>query len=194
MDFQLTHAFEVLERTPSTFRALLGGLPEAWTAPNEGPETFSAFDNVGHLVHLERTDWVPRARIILAQGAERRFSPVDRFAQLHESQGKSMAELLDEFARLRAGNLEVVRGWRPRTSGAGARGRAPGAGHRHPPAAAGHLGGARPGARGADGARDGQAVPRRGRARGARTCPCWTGRAAMCIRSTPRDGAVPQSS
>jgi hypothetical protein len=111
MDFQLTHAIEVLERTPSTFRALLGGLPEAWTAANEGPETFSAFDNVGHLVHLERTDWVPRARIILAQGAERRFSPVDRFAQKHESQGKSLAQLLDEFARLRAGNLEIVRGW-----------------------------------------------------------------------------------
>ena len=110
MQFQLTHAFEVLERTPATFRALLGGLPEAWTSPNEGPDTFSAFDNVGHLIHGERTDWIPRARIILAQGPNRRFEPYDRFAQYHESRGKSVAELLDEFARLRAENLITLRG------------------------------------------------------------------------------------
>ena len=113
MEFDLTRALEVLERTPSVFRALLGGVSDAWTAPNEGPETFSAFDNVGHLVHLERTDWIPRARIILAQGADRTFAPVDRFAQLRESQGKTMAELLDEFARLRADNLQTLRGWNP---------------------------------------------------------------------------------
>ncbi|HEV3050047.1 MAG TPA: DinB family protein [Longimicrobium sp.] len=111
MEFDLTRALEVLERTPATFRALLGGVSEAWTAPNEGPETFSAFDNVGHLVHLERTDWIPRARIILAQGADRTFAPVDRFAQFRESQGKAMAELLDDFARLRAENLQTLRGW-----------------------------------------------------------------------------------
>lgn len=111
MEFDLARALEVLERTPATFRALLGGVSEAWTAPNEGPETFSAFDNVGHLVHLERTDWIPRARIILAQGADRTFAPVDRFAQFRESQGKTMAELLDEFARLRAENLQTLRGW-----------------------------------------------------------------------------------
>ena len=113
MEFDLTRALEVLERTPSVFRALLGGVSDAWTTPNEGPETFSAFDNVGHLVHLERTDWIPRARIILAQGADRTFAPVDRFAQLRESQGKTMAELLDEFARLRADNLQTLRGWNP---------------------------------------------------------------------------------
>jgi hypothetical protein len=112
MEFQLAHAQEVLERTPFTFRALLGGLPDAWTAPNEGPDTFSAFDNVGHLVHGERTDWIPRARIILAQGTNRRFEPYDRFAQYRESEGKTMAELLDEFARLRAENLATLRGWR----------------------------------------------------------------------------------
>jgi hypothetical protein len=111
MHFQLTRAIEVLERTPATFRALLGGLPEAWTAPNEGPDTFSAFDNVGHLIHGERTDWIPRARIILAQAPNRRFEPYDRFAQYGESQGKSMADLLDEFARLRAENLATLRGW-----------------------------------------------------------------------------------
>ncbi|MGZ8378264.1 MAG: DinB family protein, partial [Gemmatirosa sp.] len=112
MDYQLTHALEVLERTPATFRAMLGGLSEVWTAPNEGPDTFSAFDNVGHLIHGERTDWIPRARVILAQGASRRFEPYDRFAQYRESEGKTMAELLDEFARLRAGSLDTLRGWR----------------------------------------------------------------------------------
>jgi hypothetical protein len=111
MQLQLIHALEVLECTPATFRALLGGLSEAWTAPNEGPDTFSAFDNVGHLIHGERTDWIPRARMILAQGPNRRFEPYDRFAQYRESQGKSTAELLDEFARLRAENLITLRGW-----------------------------------------------------------------------------------
>lgn len=111
MDFDLDRALEVLERTPAVFRALLAGVSEAWTAPNEGPETFSAFDNLGHLVHLERTDWIPRARIILAQGPERTFQPVDRFAQYRESQGKTVADLLDEFARLRAENLATLRGW-----------------------------------------------------------------------------------
>lgn len=112
MELELPHAIAVLERTPATFRAMLGGLPDAWTLPNEGPETFSARDNVGHLVHLERTDWIPRARIILEQGPDRRFPPVDRFAHARESAGKPLAELLDEFARLRAENLAVLRGWR----------------------------------------------------------------------------------
>jgi hypothetical protein len=111
MQFQLTDALEVLERTPQTFRALLAGLTDAWTAPNEGPETFSAFDNLGHLIHGERTDWIPRARIILAQGPNRRFVPFDRFAQYRESQGKSLANLLDEFEGLRAENLATLRGW-----------------------------------------------------------------------------------
>jgi hypothetical protein len=111
VQFQLALGLEVLERTPATFRALLGGLPEPWTAPNEGPDTFSAFDNVGHLIHGERTDWIPRARIILAQGAARRFEPFDRFAQYRDSKGKSLAGLLDEFASLRRDNLEVLRSW-----------------------------------------------------------------------------------
>ena len=112
MELQLPHALEVLERTPATFRALLGGLPEAWTAPNEGPDTFSPFDNVGHLIHGERADWIARARIILAQGDDRRFAPYDRFAQFHESQGKSLGDLLDEYAALRAENLTTLQEWR----------------------------------------------------------------------------------
>ena len=111
MDFQLPHALAVLECTPGTLHALLGGLPDAWTTANEGPGTFSAFDNVGHLIHGERTDWIPRARIILAQGASRRFEPYDRFAQYRESEGKTLPMLLDEFATLRAANLATLRGW-----------------------------------------------------------------------------------
>ncbi len=112
MQFQLSDALEVLERTPATFRALLGGMSEVWTAPNEGPETFSAFDNVGHLIHGERTDWIARAQLILAQGPRRRFAPFDRFAQFRENQGKTLDELLDDFARLRAESLSTLAGWR----------------------------------------------------------------------------------
>ena len=111
MDFSLPSAVAVLERTPAVFFALLAGLPDDWTAPDEGPETFSAFDNVGHLIHGERTDWIPRARLILAQGESRTFEPFDRFAQQRESAGKSLGELLDEFARLRAENLATLGGW-----------------------------------------------------------------------------------
>ena len=111
MSFQLGEAIVVLERTPGALRALLSGLPEDWTNCNEGPDTFSPFDNVGHLIHGERTDWIPRARIILAQGPSRRFEPYDRFAQVRESAGKSLAQLLDEFAELRKTNLDTLRGW-----------------------------------------------------------------------------------
>jgi hypothetical protein len=111
MHFELFAALEILERTPRIFRAFLGGLSEAWTAPNEGPETFSAFDNLGHLVHGEKTDWIPRAQLILEEGANRRFEPFDRFAQIDESRGKSVDALLDEFSSLRASNLVTLRAW-----------------------------------------------------------------------------------
>jgi hypothetical protein len=80
MSFQLIEAIAVLERTPATFRALLDGLPDTWTMSNEGPDTFSPCDNVAHLIHGERTDWIPRARIILTQGASRRFLRYDGLA------------------------------------------------------------------------------------------------------------------
>lgn len=111
MDFDLSAGIAILERTPHTLRAMLGGLPAAWTDATEGPETWSPYVIVGHLVHGERADWITRAKIILAQGPERRFAPFDRFAQFHESQGKSLADLLDEFARLRAENLATLAGW-----------------------------------------------------------------------------------
>jgi len=111
MSFQLNEALAVLERTPATFHALLSGLPESWTTCDEGPDTFTPFDNIGHLLHAERTDWVPRAEIILKQGADRRFEPYDRFAQFRESAGKTMAQLLEQFAHQRAENIATVRSW-----------------------------------------------------------------------------------
>ena len=111
MTFDVSTGIAVLERTPAAFRALLAGLPPAWTEPNEGPDTFSAFDNLGHLIHGERADWIPRAHIILAQGANRTFAPYDRFAQVRESAGKTLAQLLDEFAALRVQNLATLRAW-----------------------------------------------------------------------------------
>ncbi|HVZ50029.1 MAG TPA: DinB family protein [Gemmatimonadaceae bacterium] len=111
MTFILSEGIAVLERTPDTLRALLGGLPDPWTAATEGPDTFSAYDNVGHLIHGECADWIARAKIILAQGSDRRFEPYDRFAQVRESAGKTLGQLLDEFARLRAANLATLGGW-----------------------------------------------------------------------------------
>jgi hypothetical protein len=112
VEFQLDDGIAILERTPAVFRALLSGLPDSWTAINEGPETFSAFDNLGHLIHGERADWMARAEIILAQGENRRFTPYDRFAQYHESNGKTLAMLLDEFQELRTANLQTLRSWK----------------------------------------------------------------------------------
>ena len=111
MEFELGNAIAVLERTPATLRSLLLGLPAAWTDATEGPDTWSPYVVVGHLIQGERSDWIPRAQIILAQGPERRFTPFDRFAQFRESEGKSLTELLDEFARLRAENLSTLKGW-----------------------------------------------------------------------------------
>jgi uncharacterized damage-inducible protein DinB len=111
MDFDLATGTAILERTPDTLRVLLADLPPAWTDSNEGPETWSPYDIIGHLIHGERADWIPRARIILAQGEDRRFTPFDRFAQFRDSEGKSLGELLDEFARLRAESLATLREW-----------------------------------------------------------------------------------
>lgn len=106
--FLLADGVAVLERTPGVLAALLAGLPEGWIAANEGPDTFSPFDVMGHLIHGERTDWIPRARIILAQGPSRRFEPYDRFAQVRESEGKSIGQLLEEFAALRRASLATL--------------------------------------------------------------------------------------
>jgi hypothetical protein len=112
MEFDLSNGIAVLERTPPTLRAMLRGLGPAWLDATEGPETWSPYAIVGHLIHAERTDWIPRAQLILAQDTNRRFTPFDRFAQFRDSKGKSLADLLDEFARLRAGNLATLAGMR----------------------------------------------------------------------------------
>ncbi|MGC1450493.1 MAG: DinB family protein [Candidatus Sulfotelmatobacter sp.] len=107
-EFNLAEAVAVLTRTPVTLDALLRGLPSIWVHSNEGKDTWNAFDIVGHLIVGERTDWMPRVRIILERGEERPFDPFDRFAQAKESQGKSLEQMLDEFARLRRENLVAL--------------------------------------------------------------------------------------
>ncbi len=112
MDFDVTTAVAVLERTPAVLRAMLVGLGAEWIDMNEGPETWSPYDNIGHLIHGERTDWIPRAQIILTQRKNRRFTPFDRFAQFRESNGKSLPDLLDELSKLRSDNLTTLAGWK----------------------------------------------------------------------------------
>jgi len=108
-EFKLDETIAVLTRTPATLDALLRGLPESWVRSNEGKDTWSAFDIVGHLIVGERTDWMSRTRVILENGEARPFDPFDRFAQVKESQNKSLEQLLDDFARLRRENLAALR-------------------------------------------------------------------------------------
>jgi len=109
MQHHLQHTISLLARTPATLDALLRDLPGEWTMRNEGGNTFNAFDVIGHLIQGERTDWMPRAKRILQFGESRAFDRFDRRAQERESQGKSLPQLLDEFARLRAENLAELR-------------------------------------------------------------------------------------
>jgi hypothetical protein len=108
MAFELESAIAVLERTPAALDALLRGLPDSWTRSNEGADTWSAYDIVGHLVHGECTDWIPRARMILEHGEVRAFEPFDRFAQMRNREA-SLSERLDEFARLRRETVAALR-------------------------------------------------------------------------------------
>ncbi|MCW8132414.1 MAG: DinB family protein [Planctomycetota bacterium] len=105
MDEHVERSAEVLARTPGALTGLLGGLSDAWARSNYGPETFSPFDVVGHLIHAEETNWMTRARMILAEGQGRPFPAFDRFAMYEASRGKSMAYLLESFAAARAKNL-----------------------------------------------------------------------------------------
>ncbi|MGE5099240.1 MAG: DinB family protein [Deltaproteobacteria bacterium] len=112
MEFDVALGTSVLERTPRTLDALLRGLGPAWIDATEGPETWSPYVIVGHLILAERNNWIPRAQLILAQGPNRRFTPFDRVPPRRESQNESLDDLLDEFARLRAANLTTLAGWR----------------------------------------------------------------------------------
>ena len=105
MDFQLDRTVEILEQTPGTLRAMLSGLSDAWIESDEGPDTWNAYDVVGHLIHGERADWIGRLKIILEEGVYRTFTPFDRFAQFEDSRGLTLADLLDTFEGLRGENL-----------------------------------------------------------------------------------------
>jgi DinB family protein len=125
MEHNLEYTISLLSHTPVTLNALLRNLPEAWTHRNEGENTWSAFDVVGHLIHGELTDWMPRARMILEHGESRTFEPFDRLAQERASRGKTLGQLLDELERLRAEKLVELRGLNLRPEDMAKRGRHP---------------------------------------------------------------------
>ena len=125
MQHNLQDTISLLARTPAALNALLRDLPETWTLRNEGGETWSAFDIVGHLIHGERTDWMPRTKMILQFGETKSFEPFDRWGQERESKGKSLAQLLDEFVRLRSENLNELRALNLRPQELEKRGRHP---------------------------------------------------------------------
>ena len=112
MNFELHNAIEILERTPTVLHNLLSGLSEDWLISNEGPNTFSPYDVIGHLIHGEKTDWTARAKMILEYDTTKTFVPWDRFAQYEESKGKSPGELLDDFALLRKDNVHWLKSLR----------------------------------------------------------------------------------
>jgi len=128
MEHNLEHTLSLLARTPAALNALLRDLPETWTSRNEGEKTWSAFDVVGHLIYAERTNWMLRAKMVLEFGETRPFEPFDRLGHVRESQGKSLAQLLDEFARVRAENLTELRGLNLRPEDLARRGRHPAVG------------------------------------------------------------------
>lgn len=111
MTFNLTHGIAILRHTPAVLDPLLRDLPDALLRCNEGVDSFAPFDVLGHLIDGEETDWITRARLILTGGAEPHFVPYDRFRHRSRNVGRSVASLLDEFARLRAANLEELIGW-----------------------------------------------------------------------------------
>jgi hypothetical protein len=107
-EFSPTETVAVLSHTPASLDALLRGLPDIWVRGNEGKDTWNAFDVIGHLICAERTDWMPRVRIILENGESRAFDPFDRFAQSREPQNQSLGQRLDDFASLRKENLAAL--------------------------------------------------------------------------------------
>lgn len=109
MQYRQTDAIAVLERTPALLRCWLTGLPTPWVERNEGPRTFSPVGVVGHLIEGERLDWLPRTRTILESGEAEVFAPFDRWAHENAKRDRTLAELIDEFAALRAENLQALR-------------------------------------------------------------------------------------
>ena len=109
MTFDLSKSLEILERTPEVLELLLSDLHIDWTMNNEGENSWSPYDIIGHLVHGERTDWMPRLDIVLSESEDRVFESFDRYAQFEESHGKSLDELIQEFKRLRSLNIEALK-------------------------------------------------------------------------------------
>ncbi len=122
---ELSDTIALLAHTPATLNALLRGLPDTWTRGNEGDGTWTAIDVVGHLIHGEKTDWMPRTRLILEHGDNRAFEPFDMQGHVREIQGKRLPELLDEFAALRAANLADLQALNLRPADMSRRGRHP---------------------------------------------------------------------
>jgi hypothetical protein len=125
MEPNLHDTIALLTRTPVALNALLRDLPEIWTLRNEGESTWSAFDVIGHLIHGERTDWMPRVRMVLQFGETQTFAPFDRSGHMREFQGKLLGQLLDEFTRLRSENLNELRALKLRREDLERRGRHP---------------------------------------------------------------------
>jgi hypothetical protein len=109
MKYNLERSYQILERTPSVLKTLLTSLDNEWTMNNEGPETFSPYDVIGHLIHGEKTDWAARTKIILEFGLSKPFTPWDRFAQYKESKGKTLDQLLRQFKKVRKNNIDWLR-------------------------------------------------------------------------------------
>ena len=125
MEPTLQHTISLLAHTPPALDAFLRDLPETWTLRNEGEDTWSVFDVIGHLIHGERTDWMPKTRMVLQFGETKTFEPFDRWGHVRECQGKSLGQLLDEFARLRSKNLDELRALNLRQEDLQLRGRHP---------------------------------------------------------------------
>lgn len=111
MQFNIEDAVKVLSATPASLRSWLDGLPEEWTASAGDESNWQPFDIVGHLIHADETDWIPRAKVILAQGDDRKFPPFDRFGHVQRTAGKTLGELLEEFSAIRRSCLDELRSW-----------------------------------------------------------------------------------
>lgn len=109
MDFSIEKSISILEKTPAVMHELLFDLPEEWVMFNEGGETWSPYDIVGHLIHGESSDWIKRLEKILSDFTDNKFTPFDRFAQVNESKGKEMNTLLNEFKILRTNNIKILK-------------------------------------------------------------------------------------
>ena len=108
MKFDRERSVQILSRTPLVLETLLDGLDHQWIYANEGPDTWNAFDIMGHFIEGEKTDWIPRMQIILSNAPDKKFQKFDRFKQFEESKGKNISQLIAEFKKLREENLKIL--------------------------------------------------------------------------------------